>query len=336
MTLPPATRVRWIAAGLLVLAAGSAAWSLSLGSAGWVWSPGVDAAIVWQVRAPRVLAGFGVGAALAVAGALMQLLTRNPLADPYVMGVSGGASVGAFAALWLAAGTLAQAAAMAVGAGLGALGALLLLLALSWRALNLAGQGAGGGDAPVTLLLVGVMIGAACSALIALGLSLAREDQLRGLVFWLMGDLGGAREVWPAWLAVGLALILCLPHARDLDRMARGDAWARSVGVPVARRRRVALVAAAVATGAAVATAGAIGFVGLVVPHVLRLLGVRDARTLLSLAVLAGGCFVVLADTVARTVVAPIQLPVGAIAALVGAPLFIALLLHGGRSLTRG
>jgi len=183
----------------------------------------------------------------------------------------------------------------------------------------------------VALLLVGVMIGTACSAFVSMLLVLASEMQLRGMVFWLLGDLNGATQWGVAWFAWLVALALVWPTARQLDWLARGDAWAATLGVPVVRRRRIALAAAALATGAAVATAGAIGFVGLVVPHALRLIGARPAAILLPASALGGGSFVVLADAVARTVVAPVQLPVGVIAAAVGVPSFLFLLLQGGR-----
>jgi iron complex transport system permease protein len=301
---------------------------LAAGSAGWGW---VGPEIVWQIRAPRVLAGFGVGAALALAGALMQILTRNALADPYVLGISGGASVGALTTMFVAALGGATAAwsewGIAAGAALGALGATLLLLALSWRVLASSGSAAAQ-EAPVSLLLIGVMIGAGCSAGVTLLLTLAPEASLRGMVFWLLGDLNGVGHWSAAWVALAIALAATWPFAHQLDWLARGDAWAATLGVPVRRRRRQVLIAAALATGAAVATGGAIGFVGLVAPHALRLLGLRAAPLLLPASALAGGAFVVLADAVARTIVAPLQLPVGVIAAAVGVPSFLALLMR--------
>jgi iron complex transport system permease protein len=315
-------------AGLVALAVAALALGLAAGSSGWGYAA---ADIVWQVRAPRVFAGFGAGASLGLAGALLQLLTRNPLADPYVLGVSGGASVGALAALafgvlfGVAAGGLVVAGALA-----GAAAAAALLFALSWRFLG--GSAVGGTrETSFALLLVGVMIGTAASAVVSMLLVLASDLQLRGMVFWLLGDLDGATQAMPACAGASLALALAWPRARELDWMARGDAWAATLGVPVARRRRVALLAAALATATAVTTAGAIGFVGLVVPHALRLLGLREAAWLLPASALGGGAFVVLADAAARTVVAPLQLPVGVIAAAVGVPAFLALLLSNAR-----
>ncbi len=313
---------------LLALAVAACALGLAAGSSGWGFAM---PEIVWQIRLPRVLAGFGVGAALALSGALMQLLTRNALADPYVLGVSGGAAVGALSAMLLGAIGVAgwwSEWGIAAGAALGALGATLLLLALSWRVLAGAGSGAQQ-EAPVSLLLIGVMIGAACSALVTLMLTLAPEAQLRGMVFWLLGDLNGVTHWSAVWIALMVALAATWPWAHQLDWLARGDAWAATLGVPVQRRRRQVLVAAALATGGAVATGGAIGFVGLVAPHALRLLGLRAAPWLLPASALAGGSFVVLADAAARTLVAPLQLPVGVIAAAVGVPSFLALLMRG-------
>lgn len=291
------------------------------GSAGWGWA---SPDILWLIRVPRVLAAFGTGAALALSGALIQLVTRNPLGDPYVLGVTSGASVGALFALMLApAGMLF---APEIGATLGALGAMTLVFALTWRSLGRNALGAQPGT--VVVLLVGVMIGAACSAVVSFMLAVAQDAQLRSLVFWLLGDLNGAALWWPVWLAAALALVLAWPKAHELDWLSRGDSWAWTLGVPVAKRRRIAIFAASIATGAAVATAGTIGFVGLVAPHIVRLTGLRHARMLLPFSALFGGVFLVLADTIARTIVAPAQLPVGVVSASVGVPLFLVLLLR--------
>lgn len=320
MLAAPSVRL-WLP--LALLGAGAAvALGLSAGSSGFGWA---DAQIVWQIRLPRVLAGFGAGAALALAGALMQLLTRNALADPYVLGVSGGGSVGALFAILLAPAWAVWAP--PIGAAAGAALAAMVLFALSWRVMARATALGPVSEAGVTLLLIGVMLGSASSALVSLLLTLAPDLQLRGMVFWLLGDLNGATEWVPVWLAVAVCLVLVWPAAHELDLLARGDAWAATVGVSVVHRRRIALLAAAVATGAAVATAGAIGFVGLVIPHALRLAGLRVARWLLPASVLAGGAFLTAADTVARTIVAPVQLPVGVLSAGVGVPVFLWLLL---------
>lgn len=295
---------------------------LLAGSSGWGWPQGE---IFWLIRLPRVLAAFGTGAALALAGALIQLVTRNPLGDPHILGITSGASVGALLTLLMApVGSLFM---PELGATLGALGAMSLVFALAWRSM---GRGLAPSAQPgtVIVLLVGVMIGAACSAAVSFMLAVATDSQLHSLIFWLLGDLNGTALWWPVWLAAGLALLLTWPRAHELDWLARGDAWAWTLGVPVARRRRLAILAACLATGAAVATAGSIGFVGLVAPHIVRLTGLRAARVLLPFSALFGGVFLVLADTVARTLVAPAQLPVGVISAAVGVPLFLMLLLR--------
>jgi len=318
---------RWLPA-VALFAALALLFGLAAGSSGWGWA---SDDILWRIRVPRVLAGFGAGAALAVAGALMQLLTRNALADPAVLGVSGGAGVGALLAMLsapAASGLWAELGPM-LGAAVGAAGAASLLLGLSWRVLARPGGIGPASEGTVTLLLLGVMIGSGSAALISLLLSIAPEMQLRGMVFWLLGDLNGAVHWVPVWAVVIVVLVVVVPSARELDAIARGDAWSRTIGVPVVRRRRLALAAAAVATGAAVATAGAVGFVGLVVPHALRLLGVRAAPALLPASALVGGGFVVVVDALARTLLAPMQLPVGVFAAAVGVPLFVTLLLKG-------
>lgn len=291
------------------------------GSSGWGW-PAED--IFWLIRLPRVLAAFGTGAALALAGALIQLVTRNPLGDPHILGVTSGASVGALLLMLLASGMVL---APELGAVAGALAAMTLVFALSWRSM---GRGLSPSAQPgtVVVLLVGVMIGAACSAAVSFMLTVANDSQLRNIVFWLLGDLNGASLWWPVWLACIAAFVLSWPRSQELDWIARGDAWAWTLGVPVARRRRMAIFAACLATGTAVATAGSIGFVGLVAPHIVRLTGLRHARMLLPFSALFGGVFLVLADTAARTLVAPTQLPVGVISACVGVPLFLMLLLR--------
>jgi iron complex transport system permease protein len=320
----------WVLAAVVL----AAAFGLSAGSTGWGWS---NEAIVWGVRAPRVAVGFACGAGLALAGALLQAVTRNPLADASVLGVAAGAALGALGVLALAPADVSPWWPMA-GAALGALAATAALLALSWQALgrvqvNTAAPGHAH-EATVTLLLLGVMIGSACAAAMSLLLALAPEARLRGMVFWMLGDLNGATAWAPVWVAVVLAFLFVAPRSRALDVMARGDAWAQSLGVAVVRERRIALLAAALATGAAVATAGAIGFVGLVVPHVLRLCGVRASRALLPASALVGGAFVVVVDALARTVIAPVQLPAGVLASAIGVPVFVALLLRrpGGRA----
>lgn len=315
-------------AGLIALASGSVALApnevLRL-----LWQPDASSAsqVLHGLRLPRALAAFGVGGLLALAGALMQVLLRNPLADPYVLGVSGGASVGALLALLLAGGAFAVQA----GAFAGALATIVLVFALAQRDLGRLDTTARLDSAP-RLLLTGVMLAALWSALITVLLMLAPEARLRGMLFWLAGDLGGSEAGWLPLALLALVLLLAWPLGRELNVLLRGTAAAQSLGVPVLRLRRFVYALASLATAVAVTSGGAIGFVGLVVPHALRLAVGNDQRVLLPACALAGGTLLLLADTLARTLVAPQQLPVGVITALIGVPTFIALLLgRGGR-----
>ena len=280
--------------------------------------------VVWQLRAPRAIAGFAVGAGLALAGALLQGLLRNPLADPYVLGVSGGAAVGALGAIALGLPT----GMVQVGAALGAVATLGLLFALARRAL-FRRDAVDSEQATTGVLLTGVMIASFAAALLSLALSLAPDSRLRTMVFWLLGDLAGATDVRSALIALAvtaIAFALAIRHAAALNLLVRGDLLAFTQGVRVVRTRRVLVIVAAVATGAAVTLAGAVGFVGFVAPHVMRLVFGNDQRVLLPASTVAGGTLVVLADTVARSAFAPLQLPVGVLTALIGVPVFLWLL----------
>lgn len=273
--------------------------------------PGID--VVLELRLPRALAGFACGGLLALAGALMQVLLRNPLADPYVLGISGGAGVGALFAILLGLPALGiDGLAFA-----GALGAMFLVFGLAH------------GDGSWTqtrLLLTGVIVAAGCGALVALMLAIAPEDRLRGMLYWLMGDLAQASGWLPGLLALVVGLALAMPFARELNLLARGMLQAQALGVAVNRLRYAIFLLASLATAASVTTAGSIGFVGLVVPHLVRLATGNDQRLLLPASVLAGGALLVLADTLARTLIAPQQLPVGVLTALIGVPVFLILL----------
>jgi iron complex transport system permease protein len=269
--------------------------------------------IVLKLRLPRALSGFACGALLAVSGVLMQALLRNPLADPYILGVSGGASVGALCAILLGLGGLLLEA-FAFG---GALSALLLVFGLAH------------GDGSWTqtrLLLTGVMVAAGCGALVMLLMSLAPEAHLRGMLFWLMGDLAHTSNPWPALVFLVLLLALILPFAREITLLGQGMESAQALGVDVRRLRRLVYFLAALATAIAVTSAGAIGFIGLVVPHLTRLFTHNDQRILLPAAALSGGALLVVADALARTLIAPEQLPVGVLTALLGVPTFLFLL----------
>jgi len=308
---------------LVLLALAALAASVSLGSTGIdpleLWQRALadhDAtarAILFDLRLPRAITAFATGATLALAGVLMQVLLRNPLADPYVLGVSGGAAVAALggmlaglAGLWID-----------VAAAAGALGAMWLVFALAHGA---------GGWTPSRLLLTGIVVAAGCSAAVSLMLALADEGPVRGMLFWLMGDLGHAGMPWLALGMVGLAAPLCISLSRPLDVLARGDLQASVVGLPVKPLRTGVYVGASLLTAAAVTTAGSIGFIGLVTPHLVRLALGSSHRIVVPASLLAGGILVTVADTVARTAVAPRQLPVGALTALVGVPLFLVLM----------
>jgi len=287
-----------------------------------------QAAVLLQLRLPRALAAFVVGGLLALAGALMQVLLRNPLADPYVLGLSGGSAAGALLAL-LAAGHFgfSSVGVAAMGAAAGAALAVSLLFGLARRSLRhlpLSPQLAGH-----RLILTGVMLAAGFGSLISLALTLASDTQLRGMVFWLMGDLDDARFLPAAAVVLLLVLIWAVFNAPRLNLLARGESFAQLLGVPVVRLRIALLCVASLSTAAAVTVAGTIGFVGLVVPHGLRLLFGNDQRLLLPASVLAGGSTLALADLLARTIVAPTQLPVGVVTALCGVPVFLWLLSRG-------
>ena len=275
--------------------------------------------VVRSLRLPRALSGFASGGLLALSGALLQVLLRNPLADPYVLGVSGGASVGALLAMlfgFAAAGINGLAFA-------GALTAMLVVFGLS----------RGDGSWTQTrLLLTGVIVAAGCGAVVALLLSIAPDQQLRGMLFWLMGDLSQTGQPELMLAALALLVLLSLPFARELNQLARGADVALTLGVPVARLRFGVYLVASLATAVAVTQAGSIGFVGLIVPHLVRLAVGNDQRLLLPASVLAGGTLLVLADTLARSVIAPQQLPVGVLTALIGVPAFLLLLARDART----
>jgi len=269
--------------------------------------------IVLELRLPRALAAFGAGVVLALAGVLMQALLRNPLADPYVLGVSGGAAVGALGVM------LAGLTGIAVdaGAAIGAFTAMLLVFAVAHGP---------GGWTTTRLLLTGVVVAAGCGAIVSLLLSLSDDLRLRGMLFWLLGDFGYVRMPWSLLLLALVAIPAGLLVARPLDALARGELQARLLGVPVRGLRIGIYVAASVLTAAAVTTAGSIGFVGLVTPHLVRLAAGSSHRVVIPASALAGGTLVVIADLLARTIVAPRQLPVGALTALIGVPLFLLLM----------
>jgi iron complex transport system permease protein len=262
------------------------------------------------------LTGFACGGLLALAGALLQVLLRNPLADPYVLGISGGAGIGALLAIVFGFGV----AGVNGLAFVGALGAMLLVFGLAH------GEG---GWTHSRLLLTGVIVAAGCGAVVTLMLAIAPEDRLRGMLFWLMGDLSQTGDPKLVLILLATVLLISLPFARELNLLARGADVAQALGVAVRPLRRGVYLVASLATAAAVTHAGAIGFIGLIVPHLVRLATGNDQRLLLPASVLAGGSLLVIADTLARTVVAPQQLPVGVLTAMIGVPVFLFLLTRG-------
>ncbi len=279
---------------------------------------GTVATAILDLRLPRALAAFAVGGMLALAGTLLQVLLRNPLADPYVLGISGGAAVAALGALLLGLGGLW----VSGGAFAGALVAMFLVFGLSR---------AGGAWTSNRLLLTGVVLAAGFGALVSLLLALAPQAPLAGMVFWLLGDLGYSRAPGAGLAVLAAGLVAAFLLARPLNLLARGETVAATLGENPARLRLAVYFLASLLTATAVTLGGAIGFVGLVVPHLLRLLTGADHRFLLPQSVLLGGGFLAAADTLARNVVAPLQLPVGVLTALLGVPVFLYLLTRTSR-----
>jgi len=318
-------RIPVIPAFALLLAATAAvlALSLALGStpiplsqawrALWPGAPSLARDVVLELRLPRAMAAMGVGGLLALAGALLQVLLRNPLADPYVLGVSGGASVAALLAIMVGL----PGAAVDGMAALGALGACLLVFALA--------QGPGGWT-PTRLLLTGVVVAAGAGSIVSLLLALSDDARLRGMVFWLLGDLSRAQR-WQ-WLIglLALATLAATALGRHLNVLARGETQAATLGLDVKRVRVGVFVLSSILTGCAVSAAGSIGFVGLVTPHLIRLALGSDNRLVLPGSALLGGVLLMAADLASRVILAPRQLPVGALTAVVGVPIFLLLM----------
>ncbi|WSP43900.1 iron ABC transporter permease [Streptomyces sp. NBC_01244] len=289
---------------------------------------GAFGAIVWDVRMPRVLLGAVVGAGLAVAGTVLQALVRNPLADPFLLGASSGASAGAVLVIVFGAGFLgfAGAAAVPLAAFAGSMGALVAVYAMARR---------GGAMTTGRLILAGVAVQYVLSALTSLILVLAaRPDQIRSVLFWTLGGLGGAR--WgelalPAGaLLLGTGLLIAL--ARPLDLLLAGEEGAQTLGLDTSRFRAAVFVLTSLVIGVLVAYSGAIGFVGLMVPHAARMVVGAGHRALLPVAALGGAVFLTLADLIARTAAAPEEIPVGVVTALVGGPFFLWMLRRSTRT----
>ena len=321
MTSPPRVLVLYGVLGAVSLASLAAALALGSFPIDFVSvvdsivfpAPGVAHDVIWNLRAPRAFAAFACGALLALAGTLLQVLLRNALADPYILGVSGGASLGALLAITAGTGAMA----MSVSAFAGAVAAIVVVFGLTYRA----------GDWNVyRLLLTGVVLSAGLSALISLTLVLAPEAQLKGMLFWLMGDLSQSGSPVYALLTVLVLAAFGLAASLKLDLLALGEMKARSLGVAVGPLQIAVFAAAALATVTAVVLGGAIGFIGLIAPHAIRLAGVAHHRALIPLSMLLGGSLLTIADTAARTAWAPQQLPVGIFTALIGVPAMLVLL----------
>lgn len=281
--------------------------------------PGWQLTVIQDIRLPRAVGGFSVGAMLAMAGTLMQVLLRNPLAEPYVLGISGGAAVSALATIMLGLGSLW----VSSSAFLGSLVSMLLVFLL--------GRQPEGSPTSERLLLTGIVLAAGWGAAISFLLATGPDQSLRGMLFWLMGDLSRVANPWWSLPVVLLALAAGTVMAPALDLLARGDDQAAVLGVEVHRLRAGCYVTASLLTASAVTLAGPIGFVGLVVPHFMRLLVGARHRILLPASLLAGGALLMLADTLARTLTAPRQLPVGILTAALGVPLFLYLLRRRSR-----
>ncbi|MCK5771836.1 iron ABC transporter permease [Algiphilus sp.] len=323
MTRPSRSLLVLLPCALLALALAVAIGSVNLAPAE-IWAvlrgagEPLHRTMLMELRLPRALAAFAVGGLLSVAGALMQVLLRNPLADPYVLGLSGGAAVGALLAMIAGLG-------MALVSGAAFTGALVSTAIVFGTA-----HGTGSWT-PTRLLLTGVVVAAGWGALISFLLAIAPARELPGMLFWLMGDMANARTPWPPLVVLALVVAAAMPFGRSLNVLARGPQQAAALGVAVRRMEWTVYVAAALITATAVTVAGSVGFVGLIVPHMLRLVVGYDQRIILPASALAGGTLLVLADTLARTIIAPEQLPVGVITAMLGVPVFL-WLLHRSQS----
>ncbi len=268
---------------------------------------------IFSLRLDRALNAFTIGGLLSMAGALLQVLLRNPLAEPYILGISGGA--GAFTLTALILGISASWTPLTAFAG--ALISTLLVFSISYSS---------GKWTTERLLLTGVVLAAGWSAIISFLLTLSSQQQIQGMLFWLMGDLSQSGPAGAAYIILPVGFFACWAISRPLNMLARGEQQAAALGENIRILRIIIFVLAAAMTATSVSIAGSIGFVGLIIPHALRLAGLRDYRQLIPGTVLAGGSFLVLADTIARTVLAPQQIPVGVITALIGVPVFLLLL----------
>ena len=268
---------------------------------------------IFTLRAERAVDGFIVGALLSMAGALLQVLLRNPLAEPYILGISGGAGVTTLSALLLGLSTSWT----PLTSFAGALASTLLVFSLSYS---------NGNWTTERLLLTGVVVAAGWSAAISFLLTISSQQQMQGMLFWLMGDLSQSSHTTTGLVILLLTFVVSWAIARPLNLLLRGQQQAAALGENIQLLRVIIFILAAAMTATSVSMAGSIGFVGLIIPHSLRLIGLRDYRYLLPAAVLSGGSFLILADALARTLLAPQQIPVGVITAMLGVPVFLLLL----------
>lgn len=320
------TKTSAILSLLIVAAIGSLVLSISTGSMTLsllqVWqalisdTDSVAHTLVWELRVPRTITAFVVGAMLSIAGALMQVVLRNPLADPYILGVSGGASVAALLAMLAGITGIG----LSTSAFCGAFLSTLLVFGIAHGS---------GSWSPMRVLLTGVVLAAGWGALISLTLAISPNQSLRGMLFWLMGDLSYARAIGWASLILLVGFGISYWQARPLNLMMHGSAQASALGVSVDKVYMTIFVTASLLTASSVSMAGNIGFVGLIVPHLVRLSISSDHRILLPACVLLGGTLLVIADMLARTLFSPQQLPVGVITALLGVPMFLVILHRG-------
>jgi|TARA_B100002003_G_scaffold170468_1_gene158387 iron complex transport system permease protein len=273
----------------------------------------LQAQVLYEIRIPRTLAAFTTGGLLAISGVIMQVLLRNPLADPYILGISGGAAVGALSAILLGLGGWW----VSNSAFLGALFSILIVFGLANKF----------GKWSVTrLLLTGVVMSAGWGAVINILLTTSSSNNVQSMLFWLMGDLSQSSVTIGHAMLLASGLLIGVYFARALNVLIRGELVASALGVNVETVRVILYFSASLLTASAVTIAGSVGFVGLIIPHMLRLLGARDHRILIPSSVLLGGSFLVIADSLARSIIAPQQLPVGVITAVIGVPAFLIIL----------
>ena len=294
------------------------------------WGSGATHDIVWLIRLPRIILAVGVGAGLSVVGVVMQAIVQNPLADPYILGISSGASLGATLTILLGA-SLFGAAQVGIGAFIGAMTVAFLVIAIS---------NFGGRTTSVKLVLSGVALSSLCSAFSNFIVYMADDpDRFRTVSFWLMGSLAGAEWNSNAWILsiVLIAVLFFITQSRILNLMLLGDVTAVTLGTNLQRYRRVYLIVASLMVGFIVYASGVIGFVGLIIPHFVRGLFGVDHKKLLPLSALVGSVFLIWADVVSRTILPNTELPIGILISVVGSPIFILLLFKktysfGGKS----